>query len=138
MLLQTSTEQAREALRREHGVRLVTPAEEGTAAPDFPCGVYGFTGSPVLASPLFAQRRYRNFEVHHLPNGVTCVVGFVAPAQAARLTGQTQAEPVTVTMYPDAEGDATAIVSIPYNRIVVHRQYAVRNAEAMTLQVVPS
>ena len=57
---------AREALRREHGVRPVSDDEEGTAADVQPRGVYGFTGSPALASPLFSARRYRNFEVHHL------------------------------------------------------------------------
>lgn len=132
----TSTEPAREALRREHGVRLVDPGEEGAAAEDLPAGTYGFTGSPLLASPLFAVRRYRNFEVHRLSTG-PAVVGFVSPADAAKLThGGT--EVLTIRLYPDAEDDATRIVSISYDRVVQHRQYAVRNAEALTIQVHPA
>jgi len=131
------SEQAREALRREHGVRLVDRAQEGFAADQLPAGVYGFTSSPGLASPLFAVRHYRNFEVHRLPNGTTAVVGFVTAAEAAHLTRR-QSASVKVTIYPDLEGDATAIVSLPYDWVVQHRQYSVRNAAAITLQVSPT
>ena len=44
-------------------MRLVAQSEEGFAAADLPGGVYGFTSSPALASPLFAARQYRNFEI---------------------------------------------------------------------------
>lgn len=132
----SNTEPAREALRREHGVRLVETAQEGRAAEELPAGTYGFTGSPLLASPLFAARRYRNFEVHRLATGPV-VIGFVTPADAAKLT-HTQHETLTLRLYPEAEGDATVIVSIPYDRVVQHRQYSVRNADALTLQVHPS
>src|SRR4029450_2876310 len=77
-----SSEPARETLRREHAVRLVAPSEEGCAAAEVPGGVYGFTSSPALASPLFAKRQYRNFEVHHLPNGTVSLVGFVSRRDA--------------------------------------------------------
>jgi hypothetical protein len=130
-----ASEHAREALRREHGVRLVTEGEEGAAADVLPAGTYGFTGSPLLASPLFSTRRYRNFEVHRLPAG-PAVVGFVTPADAARLAAG-QDETLTLRIFPDAEGDATVLVSIPYDRVVQHRQYAIRNADALTLQVHP-
>lgn len=128
-----SSEEAREVLRREHAVRLVTTAEEGSAAEALPVGVYGFTGSPVLASPLFAVRCFRNFEVHRLAGGAS-LIGFAAPAQAAELSHPT-GDNVAVKIYADAEGGATAIVSIPYDRIVQHRQYAIRNADAISLQV---
>lgn len=131
-----STEAAREALRREHGVRLVDETREGAAAEALPAGTYGFTGSPLLASPLFAVRRYRNFEVHCLEAG-PAVIGFVSAADAAKLT-HGQDETLTIRLYPDAEGDATTIVSISYDRVVQHRQYAVRNADALTLQVHPA
>jgi hypothetical protein len=136
MAASVSSDQAREALRREHGVRLVSPNEEGAAAEDVGPGVYGFTSSPVLASPMFAVRRYRNFEIHHLAGG-SAVVGFVSPADAAKLTHNT-GEPVTIRLFPDADDEATTIVSIPYARVVQHRQYSVRNAEAITLQVASS
>jgi hypothetical protein len=131
----SSSEQAREALRREHGVRLVSPAEEGFAADTLAAGVYGFTSSPALASPLFAVRHYRNFEIHRLPSG-TSLIGFVTPAEAVQLT-RLDVEPVNVNVHPDADGDATAIVSLPYDRVVQHRQYSVRNAATIALQVLP-
>ena len=133
MSTNVSSEAARETLRRDHGVRLVTAAEEGSPAEALPANVYGFTASPVLASPLFANRRYRNFEVHRLAVGVR-LIGFVSPAAASELA-HPGSDTVSVTVYPDAEGDATAIVSIPYDRIAQHRQYAIRNAEAITLRV---
>ncbi len=138
MATHSSSEPAREALRREHDVRLVTLAEEGFAAEHLPGGVYGFTSSPALASPLFSARHYRNFEIHRLPNGVTTVVGFITPAEAAQLTRATTNDPVTLMVHPDVEGEATAIVSLPYDRVVQHRQYSVRNAAAIALQVIPS
>ena len=134
----SSSEEAREALRREHNVRLVTPAQEGFAAEHLPAGVYGFTSSPALASPLFALRHYRNFEIHRLPNGGTAVIGFVSAAEAAQLTQVDRSDPVTVMLHPDAESEAAAIVSLPYDRVVHHRQYSVRNAAAIALQVSPA
>lgn len=128
-----SSESAREALRREHGVRLVSADQEGAPAEELPAGTYGFTGSPLLASPLFATCRYRNFEVHKLAAGAA-VIGFVTSADAAKLT-HSEGATATIRLYPDAEGEATTIVSISYDRVVQHRQYSVRNAEALTLQV---
>lgn len=129
-----SAEAAREGLRQDHAVRLVLNQEEGSAAAALPPGVYGFTGAPVLASPLFAVRRYRNFEVHRLAASVH-LIGFVTAAEASELRHPTS-DTVTVKIYPDAERDVTAIVSISYDRIARHHQYAVRNAEAISLQVI--
>jgi len=136
MAINSATESARQALRNEHGVRLVTRAEEGMAAEQLPPGVYGFTNSPALASPLFAVRHYRNFEVHRLASGVS-VIGFVTPADAASLA-QVQTDPVPVRLYPDAEEPATTIVSVSYDRVVQHRQYSVRNADAINLHIRPA
>jgi hypothetical protein len=128
-----SSEGIREALRRDHNVRLVSTAEEGSAADALPAGVYGFTASPVLASPLFAHRRYRNFEVHRLATGVR-VIGFVSPEAALELANP-KSDTVGLKVFPDAEGEATTIVAIPYDRITQHRQYSIRNGEAISLQV---
>jgi hypothetical protein len=136
MSVNVSSEPAREALRREHGVRLVNDREEGAAAEDLPAGTYGFTASPLLASPLFAVRRYRNFEVHRLPAG-PALIGFVTTADAARLTHAGN-DTVTVRVYPDNDDEATTIVALSYDQVVQHRQYAVRNAEAITVQVAPA
>ena len=83
MVTNTAAEEARRALRREHNVEIVSSAQEGFAAEKLPDGVYGFTASPALASPLFADRHYRDFEIHRLANGKTAVIGFVSSAEAA-------------------------------------------------------
>jgi hypothetical protein len=127
-------EAARERLRANHGVRLVQPHQEGTAAADLPQGTYGFTGSPGLAAPLFAVRRYRNFEIHHWADDIA-IVGFVSLVDAARLVNHDDA--IEVTIYPDAEGDRTELVAVSYTQITQHRQYAIRNAPGLTLVVRP-
>jgi len=129
----TQFDAAREQLRAVHRVRLVQPQEEGTAAGELPAGVYGFTGSPGLAAPLFAVRRYRNFEVHHRLQGDVAIVGFVSGREVARLG--TASDPVDIVIYPDAEGEATEIVAVSYTQIVQHRQYSIRNAAGMALRV---
>lgn len=131
-----NTETARERLRALHRVRLVQPTEEGTAAGDLPAGVFGFTGSPGLAAPLFAVRRYRNFEIHHRLDGVVAIVGFAHPRDVSRLAHA--GEPFDITIYPDVEGEAAEIVAISYTQIAQHRQYSVRNAPGMSLRVKPS
>jgi hypothetical protein len=108
--------------------------EEGTAVADLPRGVYGFTGSPALAAPLFAERRYRNFEIHHLSDGSVAIIGFVSTEHASRLASATETD-VDVTVYPDAETGVTELVAISYECIASHRQYSIRNASGMNLRV---
>jgi hypothetical protein len=60
----------------------------------------------------------------------------VTPADASRLTLAFDG-PVALQIYPDAEGEASTIVSITYERVVQHRQYSIRNAEALAVHVVP-
>jgi hypothetical protein len=132
--MNSRSDAARERLRAEHRVRLVQAHEEGTAAHDLPAGVYGFTGSPGLAAPLFAVRRYRNFEVHHLPDDGVAIIGFVSAQTAARLSQAS--DPLDVTIYPDVEGEATEIVAVRYAEIAQHRQYSVRNAPGMSLRII--
>lgn len=133
MSVNVSCEDARSALRRAHGVQLVAANQEGTSAAELSAGVYGFTSSPALASPLFATRRYRNFEVHRLADG-PAVVGFVTADDAAKLATAADA-PVDLQLLPDCDADASSIVAIAYDSIVHHRQYSVRNAGAIALRV---
>ena len=128
-------EPLRTRLRNAHQVRLVRAEEEGCAAAHLPRGVYGFTGSAGLAAPLFAARRYRNFEVHHRLDGQIAIVGFVTATDFARLA--VAGEAIAVTVYPDATEEATEIVAISYSRIVQHRQYTLRTAAALAMHVVP-
>lgn len=126
--------EAREALRRTNGVRLVEPAEEGTAVDQLPDGVYGFTYSPALAAPLFRTFRYRTFEMHRV-SGESFVVGFLSPAEADRL--QTATEAFEITLQHDATEEATVIVGVPYSRIAHHRRFSVLNTPGLTMQVAP-
>jgi hypothetical protein len=134
-LMQASTDTLRASLRESHRVRLVEPREEGTAAEQLPRGTFGFTGSPALASPLFRERRYRNFEVHHLADGSVALIGFVTEDEA-RCLGSSH-DVVDVTMYPDAAGESQTVVAVPYSRIVHHRQYSVLNSASIALRVRP-
>jgi hypothetical protein len=126
--------EAREALRRQHGVRLVEPAEEGSSIQQLPDGVYGFTHSPAIAAPLFRTFRYRAFEMHRV-GGEALIVAYVAPAEAERLRAATGA--IGLTVHHDREGDADTLIVIPYSRIARHRQYSVRNTEGLELELLP-
>ena len=85
---------------------------------------------------MFAVYRYRNFEVHRLAGG-PAVIGFATAEDVARLSVES-GEPVEIHLLPDRDEHATEIVSIPYDRIVQHRQYSVRNAGEITLRVMPT
>jgi hypothetical protein len=129
------TERQRAQLRDAHHVRLVRPDEEGSAAAHLPRGVYGFTASAGLAAPLFAARRYRNFEVHHRRDGQIAIIGFVTVPDRERLAAAN--EPIDLTLYPDASGEATEIISISYARIAPHRQHTERTAAGLAMHVLP-
>ncbi len=128
-------ETVRNLLRDIHHVRLVRSEEEGSATANLPKGVYGFTGSAGLAAPLFAARRYRNFEVHHRHDGQITIVGFVTTEDVEKLAAAHEA--IEITVYPDATEQATEIVAISYHRIAHHRQYTVRTAAGLAMHVLP-
>ena len=127
--------EARAALRAEHGVRLVEPAEEGLAIEQIPDGVYGFSYSPAIAAPLFATFRYRTYEMHRLANGEAVIIGFVPPTDASHLAAS--AGTVEITLHHDADQEATALVVIPCSRIVMHRLVSTPNQATLRLHVSP-
>jgi hypothetical protein len=119
-----------EALRAANGVRIVAGAEEGTGVNALPAGVYGFTYSPALPNaPLFAVRRFRCYETHKLADDIF-LIGFATPDVAAQVASATQ---TAVVIQPEADGEATVMVSIPYSRILRHRQYAAPNEHGFTV-----
>ncbi|MBI4264221.1 MAG: hypothetical protein HY657_07585 [Acidobacteria bacterium] len=112
-----------EALRAAHAVRIVTAEEEGTGVDRLPVGVYGFTYSPGLPNaPLFAQRRYRSYEIHKLASGEVFIVGFTTRALACDLS--TAQGELSLQVQPEPEREFDTLVTIPYSRIRQHRQYA--------------
>jgi hypothetical protein len=134
---ETTTTDAQRALRDEHRLRVVTSEEEGTGVDVLPDGVYGFTYSPGLASaPLFAVKRFRNYETHKRFDGETYLLGFVTAAEAAAM--QVGAGPVSVEVCPDPVGEATTLVALPYARIRQNRQHAAPNQESFSATVVPA
>lgn len=132
---QTTTAE-QEALRVAHQVRLVNDAEEGTGVNALPGGVYGFTYSPGLPNaPLFAVRRYRNYEIHKLPSGEIFIIGFTT-ADAAK-TLSTATEEITLQVHPKPEGAFDTLVTVPYSRIRRHRQYAAPNQDGFSVTLLP-
>src|SRR4051794_3443156 len=118
-----------EALRKSHGVRLVSGGEEGMGVNALPPGVYGFTYSPALPNaPLFAERRFRSYETHKLATGEIFVVGFADVNAAATLASAAGEQ--TIVIQPEPDGAATVLVKLPYTRISHHRQYAAPNQHA--------
>jgi hypothetical protein len=111
----TATESIREQFRTQHGVRLVTEAEEGGGLSRLPAGVYGFTYAPLSESPLFRRNSYHSFEVHKGADGQWRLVAFVAPADAEAIrTGQRE---VRARLYPDSWNAATDLVVISSSRL---------------------
>jgi hypothetical protein len=125
----------REALRQHHRVRLVEPAEEGTSALELPDGVYGFTYSPAIASPLFRTFRARSFEVHRVAGGGTLIVAFASQADAERLRQAPEA--LALTVFHDRVAEANTLVTVPYAWIVKHRQYSGHNVPGLELGLRP-
>lgn len=102
----------RERLRAEHKVRLITEQEEGSDLLRLPNGVYGFTYAPASQEiPVFMKQPLHSFEVHRGGDGSFFLLGCVKPAEAGKAEGE-------VDIYPDAYGDATTLMSIPYARVV--------------------
>jgi hypothetical protein len=126
-----------QALRSVHQVRLVASDEEGSGVNALPAGVYGFTYSPGLPNaPLFAERRYRSFEIHKLASGDIFIVGFATRESLGLLSSAIT--DVSVQVQPEPEGDANVLVTIPYSRIRQHRQYAAPNQHGFTVTVRPA
>jgi len=132
----TTSTDAQLALRDEHRLRVVTADEEGAGADALPDGVYGFTYSPGLkAAPLFAAKRFRNYETHKRFDGETYLLGFVTEAEGAEI--EAGAGTVSVEVYPDPTGTATTLVALPYGRIKQNRQHAAPNQDSFSATIVP-
>ena len=82
----TPTTAEQDALRMSRGLRVVSAAEEGSGVNVLPGGVFGYTYSPgLLNAPLFAGKRFRNYETQKLTDGTVLLVGFADPATAAKV-----------------------------------------------------
>lgn len=106
----------RDALRSANGVRVVTREEEGTSVRYLPAGVYGFTGAPATTEmPLFAKPVFEAFEIQKLADGGLLFVGYVTPDEKNVIDAGL--DPVVVDLYPEPHEAATALVTIPGERV---------------------
>ena len=107
----------------------------GSGVNVLPGGIYGYTYSPgLLNAPLFATKRFRNYETQKLTDGTVLLVGFADQATADKVEAG-GAESLRIQPEPDAE--ASVMVQIPYDRIQHHRQYAAPNEHGFTVTVLP-
>ena len=133
---ETETTDEQRSLRETHGLRVVTAEEEGTGADALPDGVYGFTYSPGLATaPLFATRRFRNYEMQKRFDGETYLLGFTTDEAAAQLSAGTAQ--VTVELLPQPQEGSAALVAVPCSRLKQNRHSA-PNQESFTAVVLPT
>jgi hypothetical protein len=129
-----STDKAREQLRSEHQVRLISQDEEGCGFERTPNGVYGFTYAPATETPIFNRQSYHSFEVHKCPDGSGFLLVHCTPEDAARLN--TGGGIVEVRAYPDPWNQATELVSVPLHAIVSTLYKPVRDdGNAIPLQL---
>jgi hypothetical protein len=106
----------REALRAKHGVRLVAKDEEGTGVANLPPGVYGFTYSPGMESPIFMLEKYHSFEVHKLADETVRLIGYVTPAKLKEI--ESSADVIEVQVFPGPWGESNQMAVLPGNWVV--------------------
>jgi hypothetical protein len=102
-------EPAREVFRKQHQVKIVTSANEGSGIDQQPGGTYGFTYSPAAAAPIFSSRKVMNFEIHKSPAGAKFILGYVTAAELAEVSKKA---PIDLKLYPDAYDQSTELVCL--------------------------
>lgn len=108
--------EGREALRRQHAVRLVQGADEGDILKYARGGIYGFTYAPqTLDCGLFAKNPYLSFEMHKLESNSIFLLAVVTPEVKAKIDGSK--ELAEIEFYPDAYRTASELVALPYEKL---------------------
>ena len=97
-------------------MHLVKKENEGFALDKQPSGTFGFTGSPLEASPVFVAQSYQSWEVHRRADGTSALICCVTNEHAALIaSGQ---EPIQVNVYPEPLDPATVMISLDMGRII--------------------
>ncbi len=109
VVLDTKDDSKREEFRKQHHVRLVESANEGTGVDQQANGTYGFTYAPAASAPMFASRKYQNFELHKSPQGEKFVLGYVSAAESAEIAKKAH---IDIKLYPDAFEESTVFVCV--------------------------
>ena len=123
-----------ELVRVRNSVTPIKQEDEGAPLGQLPDSIYGFTYSPVNeATPLYANRTLQSFEVHKLTNGVVHVLGFLEPAEAAKLAAAV--EDIDVNLYPEITGKSSTLVEVPLERIMRARPLSRSDGNYMPLKI---
>lgn len=129
-------ERALDGLRTRAGVRLMTADKDGFSLIDQENGTYGYTCSPIAAeAPLFQANVYQSFECHKLADGSLHLVGWVTDAE--RCSMESGREAMDVSLFPDARAEASALVSLPLERIGQTKPPARAEGNFLRLRVNP-
>jgi hypothetical protein len=124
------------ALRLINQVKLLEEQDEGLSILEASPGVYGYTCSPLQASPVFSKRIFESFEVHKCPDSIVHLIGFVTPDDAKRLRDSDRV--VDVIMFPEAWDESTEAVSIAQSRLVRSKGPSREHGNYVNLTVEPS
>ncbi len=73
--------------------------------------------------------------MHKTEDGEIYLIGYVEPAEAEKI--ESGSEPVTVSLYPEPFGNATALLTLPMSRI--DRRHALTRDEgnSMVVEIAP-
>ena len=125
---------AREAVRKEHQLALISDAEDGNPIARVSNGVYGFSYSPgEKIFPVLVKTAASAFEFHKRGNGEVFLLGFATPEIAAELAAAKGV--VKAAIFPAARDGASELVLIPRALYRETRQYSVRATGAIQLEV---
>ena len=122
-----------ELMRARHHVTLVDDRDEGADVTRLPCGIYGFTYSPLQTTPMFRKKATQSFEVHKLSDASVHLIGFVREGDASRLSASS--DRVELRLYPEPWEDAFTATSIPVSRIQSSRGPSRSDGNALWLVV---
>jgi hypothetical protein len=127
-------EPAREVFRKQHQVRLVETANQGTGIDQQPNGTYGYTYSPASAAPIFASRKVMNFEIHKSSGGAKFLLGYVTPAEAAEIQKKAH---IDLKLYPDTFEQSTELVCLALEDVHPRQQNSGQPGSPVPLRYEP-
>ena len=114
-------ESRREQFRKDHQVRLLDDAHEGSPVDRQPNGTYGFTYSPAAEAPMFGSRKFLNFEIHKAANGTKFMLGYLTATEVAAIAQKT---PTDLKLYPDIYAQSNELVSLSLDQVVRRAQHS--------------
>ncbi len=108
-------------IRKSHDVKQIDPSQNELRMSQLPSGVFGFVYPSGFDHPtsleVYRDFRFPYFEVHKLRTGQVTLIGFVGPDTAHYLVREDRPAQIQLTLYNVAWSDATALVSLPFERI---------------------